>query len=152
MIESVPNKPNMVKVTCDGGCGRSVVLRRKKMVPNMSFHFCNSNKDGSECIQKLSVLTYGKVRWVVPNAASYFTGFADFYFDATDKYAMKQGLTGLNDLIVTKSENAINTALVNGKFLRKRDIKLEFYPETNHYIASANYNDTHFAFIMPVVD
>lgn len=151
MIESVPNKPNMVKVTCDGGCGRSVVLRRKKMVKGLEYYVCNSKKNDISCEKKLPAVGYGNVRYVIPEAAANFTGCKDFKLDDVDKLALKQGVNGLNGMIADNLETGIAVALNDGKFLRKRDVKLEYYPDMELYIAHTEYNESNMAYIMPIV-
>ena len=74
MIESA-GKDGLCVVTCDGGCGRSVTLRRKK-VQKADYYLCNSKADGQSCKANLPPLPEGMICSIIFNAAASFTGYA----------------------------------------------------------------------------
>lgn len=65
---------NKVTVFCAGGCGRSVTLRKARIIP-AGFYVCNSRDDGDSC--KASVMarrTADMIAVIELNAAAHFTG------------------------------------------------------------------------------
>ena len=70
-----------VTIHCHGGCGRSVTLRKSKVL-KADYYLCNSRQDGVQCQKGLPALQAGKVRVVDMNAAASFWGYRDEWPDA----------------------------------------------------------------------
>ena len=72
-----------VIISCSGGCGCTVTLRRSK-VQKADYYLCESRESGRLCRQKLPQLQPGKVRRVEMNAAAHFWGDTDELASAED--------------------------------------------------------------------
>ncbi len=65
---------NKVIVFCAGGCGRSVALRKSRIIP-ADFYVCNSRADGNKCEASVMTQRPADMLAVVEfNAAAHFTG------------------------------------------------------------------------------
>lgn len=72
-----------VIISCSGGCGCTVTLRRSK-VQKADYYLCESRESGHLCRQKLPQLQPWKVRRVEMNAAAHFWGYTDELASAED--------------------------------------------------------------------
>ena len=72
-----------VIISCSGGRGCTVTLRRSK-VQKADYYLCESRESGHLCRQKLPQLQPGKVRRVEMNAAAHFWGYTDELASAED--------------------------------------------------------------------
>ncbi|KEY61002.1 hypothetical protein [Serratia sp. DD3] len=73
-----------VTLSCSGGCGRTVTLRRSK-VQKADYYLCQSRGSGHLCEQKLPPLPPGKMRRVEMNAAATFWGYAEALASVKDR-------------------------------------------------------------------
>jgi hypothetical protein len=65
---------NKVIVFCSGGCGRSVTLRKSRIIP-ADFYVCNSRADGNKCTALvMAQRPADMLAGVEFNAAAHFTG------------------------------------------------------------------------------
>jgi hypothetical protein len=62
-----------VTICCDGGCGRSVTLRKSR-VRQHQFYLCNSKKSGDACMAALPMCFPGHLCCMDFNAAAHFMG------------------------------------------------------------------------------
>lgn len=70
------HKMDKVTISCFGGCGRSVTLRKSK-VQKADYYLCHSKESGRLCAQKLPPLQPRKIRRVDMYAAANFWGYTD---------------------------------------------------------------------------
>jgi hypothetical protein len=80
IVEST-EKEGWVTVFCDGGCGRSVTLRKRK-VQEADYYVCNTK--AGNCHEHLPELAEGMVRCYIVNAAASFRGYKDKVPDAEE--------------------------------------------------------------------
>lgn len=85
-IVSHPSKKGWVVVSCDGGCGRSVELRRRK-VRKAEFFTCDSKADGVACKNALPPRSPNQGVRFEFNAAASFTGY--WYEDMDEETATR---------------------------------------------------------------
>lgn len=71
----IDEKPGWVRIFCDGGCGRHVELRSKKVVPH-DFYLCNSKASGAQCEASLPSRLPGQIQVREFSAAASFSGIS----------------------------------------------------------------------------
>lgn len=85
-IKLLTEKEGWACVTCDGGCGRKVELRAKKIQP-ATFYVCDSREDGDKCFEATPKPPLGFCRAIIYGAAAHFTGLRHEPMSATDAAA-----------------------------------------------------------------
>lgn len=103
IVESVADKRGWVRITCDGGCGRYVELRAKKL-SRYDFYLCNSREHGRQCERALPPRIPGQIAEIAFNAAAHFTGVRHRWPSAEEaaSVARAQGLlaAGMTQLAI----------------------------------------------------
>ena len=102
-------KQNWVTVYCDGGCGRSVTLRKKK-VQKADYYLCNTKQDGYCCEKNIPSKPEGMVRVMIFNAAASFKGYRDEVPDEKTLAAIERAKDILRR---AKCQNAIDRCFCN---------------------------------------
>ena len=110
-IKLLSEKEGWACVTCDGGCGREVQLRAKKIQP-ATFYVCNSREDGSKCFEATPKPRPGFCRYIIYGAAAHFTGLRHEPMSATEAAAALRAqeilASGLARLTIEKAAGAKN--------------------------------------------
>ncbi len=95
-----------ITITCSGGCGRTVTLRKSK-VQQADYYLCQSKISGQQCEANLPPLMPGKMRRVELNAAASFWGYTDIVPDAQMAASMLHAreilAAGLTKLAIEKA-------------------------------------------------
>lgn len=72
---NIDEKPGWVRIFCDGGCGRHVELRLKKVVTH-DYYLCDSKASGVLCKARLPPRLLGQLLVHEFNAAASFMGIS----------------------------------------------------------------------------
>lgn len=101
-----------VTIYCDGGCGRSVTLRKSK-AHKADYYLCHSKQDGTRCKAKLPPLAPGKVRVVDMYAAASLWGYRDVWPDAEQAASVMRAreilAAGLTQMAIEKARHATDS-------------------------------------------
>lgn len=108
-IRLLTEKNGWACVTCDGGCGREVELRAKKIQP-ATFYVCNSREDGRKCFDSTPKPPPGFSRYIMFGAAAHFTGLRHEPMSAIEAAAALRAqeilASGLARLAIDKAAGA----------------------------------------------
>jgi len=106
MIMKIDNKPGWVRISCDGGCGRHVDLRLKKVVPH-DFYLCGSKASGAQCQSHLPPKLPGQLSSHESNAAASFDGVTYQWHDQEQLNAIGRArpnlASGLTKIVIEKA-------------------------------------------------
>jgi hypothetical protein len=101
-------KKGWVRINCDGGCGKYVDLREKKLL-KYDFYLCNSKDHRLDCERNLPKTLPGQISTIMFNAASYFTGISYRWAEAEDVKQMERlqeiYVRGIAHLAIEKAKN-----------------------------------------------
>jgi hypothetical protein len=106
MMMKIDNKPGWVRISCDGGCGRHVDLRLKKVVPH-DFYLCGSKASGVQCQSHLPPKLPGQISAHELSAAASFTGITYRWPDPEQINAVRRArnnlVNGLTKMVIEKA-------------------------------------------------
>jgi hypothetical protein len=91
---NVDEKPGWVRIFCDGGCGRHVELRLKKVVAH-DFYLCDSKTSGAACKARLPPRLAGQLQVHEFNAAASFMGISYRWPDPEEMAAVGRAQNNL---------------------------------------------------------
>ena len=89
MSNKQKSQNNKITIYCDGGCGRSVTLRKSK-IRKAEYYLCHSVIDGKKSKKSLPPLRDGMVRIVDMDAASCFWGYTYKWPDIETAQSMQR--------------------------------------------------------------